>query len=346
MASCRARCAAVVALVWLVGIAGVLPGPWATVAKADLPNYQLVGTFALPAGTASYDLLPDGRAMAIVGESIWTQSAVNSSAFGVAGSVPAGTVASFGASFLRISPSGTRVAVGDNDFGPGAQVFVFDPGTLSTAAPVAGATYQVDNYDAHWSSDHTLYVSGGNFTDTLVTRLDASLGAHAPVITGIAGASGGITTDGTYLYTANGFAFGGPSAMGDVKAFALASLTPGTPVNFETQGTLVARVLSGNTLGFDHLGNLLVGGGPGGFAAVVDGDEVQNALVGGPMATTRLELSPTTQDSHFIRHNPATGELLVTTFGDSTVHRYAVVPAPGAWILLGSMALPGRRRRA
>lgn len=329
----------------MVALAGMVVMGLAASSRAAIPNYQLVGTFALPTGTASYDLMPDGRAMAIVGSSIWAQSSVNGSGFGLAGSVPGGAVSAFGASFLRINPSGTRVAIGDNDFGPGAGVFVFDPAGLSTLTPAVGSTYAIDNYDAHWASDGTLYVSGGNFTDTLVTRLDAQTGAFGAVVSGVAGASGGVTSDGTYLFTANGFAFGGGSATGDVKAFALASLTPGAPVNFEGQGTLVASVLSGNTLGFDGVGNLLVGGGPGGFAAVVDGTQVQAALAGGGAAGTLLGLSPTLEDTHFIRHNPATGELLVTTFGDSTVYRYAVIPGPASGLAVVAGVLARRRRR-
>ncbi|MCB9840218.1 MAG: hypothetical protein H6809_01030 [Phycisphaeraceae bacterium] len=315
------------------------------VAAAALPDYQLVGSFPLPTGVNAYDVLPDGRALAIVGASIYAQDALHSPSFSVIGSVPGGTVSSFGASFLRVNPSGTRVAIGDNEFGPGAEVFVFNPAALSTASPVPGSTYPIDNFDAHWAGDDTLYVTGGNFTETLVTRLDAGSGAFGTVVNSVGGASGGVTTDATYLYTANGFSFTGPSATGDIRAFPLAALAPGSPLNFETQGSPVASVLSGNTLGFDSLGNLLVGGGLDTFAAVVDGIEVLAAASGGPPATTLLELSPTgATDSHFVRLNPATGELLVTAFADSTVYRYAIVPAPGTLVLLGVLAI-GRRRR-
>ncbi|MEZ6233913.1 MAG: hypothetical protein R3B68_06965, partial [Phycisphaerales bacterium] len=327
--------------------AGALAGSLAGigVASAALPDYQLVGSFPLPVGVNSYDVLPDGRALAIVGTSVFAQDALHSASFSVIGSVPTGAVSSFGASFLRVNPSGTRAALGDNDFGPGAEVFVFDPAALSTASPVAGSTYAIDNFDAHWAGDDTLYVTGGNVTDTLLTRLDAATGAFGAVVNTIGGASGGITTDATYLYTANGFSFTGPSATGDIRAFPLASLTPGSPLNFETQGSPVASVLSGNSLGFDTLGNLLVGGGPDTFAAVVDGAEALAAASGGPAATTLLGLSPTgATDSHFVRLNPATGELLVTTFNDTTVYRYAIVPAPGTLVLVCVLA-NGRRRR-
>jgi hypothetical protein len=313
-------------------------------AAAQLPDYQPVGTFSLPANTASYDLLPDGRAVAIAGSSIYTQDAHNTSSFTLAGSLPTGLVAPFGASFLRVNPAGTRIAVGDNDFGPGAEVFVFDPADLSTAAPVPGLAYPIDNYDAHWHDNGTLFVSGGHATDTLITRLDAAAGTHAPVISGIAGASGGVTTSATHLFTANGFSFGGPSATGDIKAFPLAALTPGAPLNFEAAGTHIATILSGNTLGFDPFGHMLIGGGPGGYAGVLDGDELALALGGGPLAATHLKLSPTTSDTHYIRLNPATGELLVTTFGDATVHRYAVVPTPAAALVPAVLAGRGRRR--
>lgn len=324
-------------------IAGV--GAAAGTASAALPEYGLVGSFDLPAGTASYDVLPDGRAMAVVGSSIWTQDSVGGSGFSLAGSVPAGVISPFGASFLRVSPSGTRIAVGDNEFGAGAEVFVLEAAALGPGGPSTGVRYPIDNFDAHWSDDDTLWVSGGSLTDTLVTRLDAAGQSFGAVVGGIGGASGGVSTDGTHLYTANGFSFGGPSATGDIRAFALGSLTPGAAVNFETDGVLVASVLSGNTLGFDALGNLLVGGGPGGFAAVVDGDQVRAAALGAGVASSLLQLSPTTEDSHFIRHNPATGELLITTFGGPTVYRYAVVPSPVGLAILLPGVLARRRRR-
>lgn len=319
----------------LLAPAGAAPGA--------LPDYQLAGSFQLPSGASSFDVLPDGRLIAISGTSILTQNLVASSAFEVAGSVPAGVVSPFGASFLRVSPSGTRLAIGDNDFGPDAQVHLLDVSSLSPQAPAAIASYPIDNYDAHWSDDHTLWISGGSPIDTLVTRLDAQAQSFGPVVRGIGGASGGIATSATHLFTANGFSFTGPSATGDIKAFALSALIAGAPVDFESSGTLVATVLSGNTLGFDAGGHLLVGGGPGGYAAVVEQAEIAAALAGAPPATTLLQLSPTSSGTHFVRHNPATGELLITTFGDPTVYRYAIVPAPASALLL--LAATWRRRR-
>lgn len=333
---------------WWVGAAAV--GLAAASASGALPEYVPSGTFMLPAGAAAYDVMPDGRVMAIVGDVMYVQSSLNGSAFAPAGSVPSGLISSFGASFLRVSPDGSRIAIGDNRFGAGAEVLIVEAGTLSPVVPSPVSRIACDNYDAHWAGSATLYVSGAGLSGAGVFRVDVATLQASPVVAGIGGASGGVTTDGVHLYTANGFSIAGPSPTGAIKAFALSSLTPGAPVDFESDGRLVAQVLSGNTLGFDGLGNLLAGGGDWsapdpGFAAVVDGEEVLGALAGGPMATSMLRLSPTTEVSHFIRHNPGTGELLITTFGDPTVHRYVLIPAPWSAAVLGLWGVSGRRRR-
>ena len=338
--------------------------PFAPAASAGIPAYSLVGTFDLPTGASAFDVLPDGRVIAIIGDDIVRQSAISGSAYEPLGSLPAGTVSSFGASFLRLSPDGSTLAVGNNTFGDGNAVHTLALAALNTGAPTPTTSWSIPNTEAHWTDNDTLFVSGFG-AQAIVSEIDLAGATARTVIADIAGASGGITTDGTYLYTSNGFDFGpGGSDVGEVRAFRLsdiASLAAGDALSFETQGRAVADALSGASLGFDSLGNLLVGGGDFfgsgdvGYAAIVDADAVAAALGGGPIAPDSAELRLTPRlatDSYSLRFSPATGELLITFFDNTTfaagttVYRYQV-PAPGILIFSGVwFAFASKRRRA
>jgi hypothetical protein len=352
-----------VAFAWLsagvVAVAG-------SVAVAAVPPYSLVGSYELPANTSAYDVLPDGRAVAVAGSDIYVQDAANVSGFTRVGAVAPGLISSFGASFLRISPGGSTIAVGDNVFGPGASVLTFALADLDPAAATMPAVWASDNTDAHWLDGDTLLVSGSGSAGAVVREIDLGSATSRVVIGNIGGASGGITADGAYVYTANGFDFSpGGSSTGEVRAFSLAeiaALTPGAALDFEGAGVAVADALSGTSLGFDPLGNMLIGGGDAfgappdaGYAAVVDGVSIAAALLGGPIAPDSAELRLTPRlasDSYFTRFNIATGELLVTYYdngtfsGGLTVYRYAV-PTPGMVVFAGTwLAFAARRRRA
>lgn len=332
-------------------------------AQAGIPGYQLVGTYQLPTGAAAFDALPDGRLMVMVGDSIVVQSAPNASGYAPAGSVPSGLIGSFGAAFLSVSPNGQTIAIGDNQAGSGVQsVLLLESSSLSTSGPTAPVLVGAPNYHAHWADDSTLYVTGvADFVSPgVVTRVDVPTITSATawtVVTGINGASAGVVTDGTHLYTANGYTFpsGSGSQTGHVRAFSLLSLPAsgaGAPVNFETAGVLVADVLSGSPLGLDPLGNLLAGGGDfddgdNGYAAVVSAGAIASALSGGAPATGAdgQMLSPAGAQFYGAMFNRGTDELLVWSFGSPTVHRYAI-PTPGAaGALLGALTLATLRRR-
>ncbi len=339
----------------MVAGAAVAPGIVAA-AQAAVPAYSLVGSFSLPTGAQAFDVLADGRVIAIKGGDIFEQVARHSSAFSRLGGVdPAifeGPFGNFGAGFLRRSPDETTLAIGDN----GAQGLVhfvnfaaLDP-TPSSQTPTQNIP--VPNTEAHWASDGRLYVTGAA-AESIVTEILPGSMTSRVVVNNIGGASGGVTTDGTYLYTGNGFDFGpGGSQTGDVRAFALSSLDlRAAPVDFENGGVLVARSLSASSLGFDSLGNLLVGGGDfasgdQGYAAVIDGARIAAALGGGPEAAgADLELAPAGEQFYAIRLNDSTGELLVSSFGSDTVFRYAVPGPASASMCALVLGLAGARRR-
>ncbi len=323
---------------------------------AAVPPYTLVGTFSLPAGTQVFDVLADGRVIAIRGGDIFEQGVVHMSVFTRAGGVSPnifdGPFGNFGAGFLRRSPDGSTLAIGDN----GAQGLIH---FVSRAAldPAPGSqtptqSLSVPNYEAHWAADGRLFVTGAT-AESILSEVDHAAMTSRVIVTNIGGASAGVVTDGTHLYAGNGFDFvSGGSQTGDIRAFALSALgSRAVPADFESEGVLVARSLSANSLGFDAGGNLLVGGGDftsgdQGYAAVIDGARIAAALGLGPAAIgADLELAPAGEQFYATRWNGATGELLVSYFGSDSVFRYAI-PAPPAGLAIAAMlGIVGIRRR-
>jgi len=333
-------------------------------ASAAAPAYTLIGSFPAPQGSGPIDVLPDGRLLALRGNNLFVQSGPNTGSYSLLGSITPGLVSGFGASFLSVSPDGSTIAIGDGNFGPGSSVLTLPFASLNTAAPATPSVFVSDNFDAAWADNSTLFVAGAGFSTTGVQRIDLNSGTVAQVIDGLDGASGGIAINNGVLYTANGFDFspGSGSQTGEVRAFNLSALTgPTAPLNFETQGIPVADALSGGSLGFDGLGNLLVGGGDSfgtppdsGYFASIDSAAIQAALLGAGLAPDAAEFRGTPASSidlYSAQWNAATGEVLVTftdgaTFGPGgTVFRYAI-PAPGV-VCFGAtwLAFASRRRR-
>lgn len=316
------------------------------------PSYGLVSTFELPSGTDTFSIAPDGHILALSGHSILRQSGIGSGSFTTVGSIAPGSLNSFGASFISVSPNGQTIAIGDNNLGAEASVYLLSAASLSPDSVSETTRVFSPNFSAAWSGNSTLFVTGGEFgSPSVVNAIDALAGTASVVIENIDGGSSGIAVSGGLLFTGNGFAYGGGSNTGDVFAFDVNAFGGG-PVDFLTGGTHVANALSAGSLGFDGLGNLLVGGGnfsgENGFAAVIDALAVDAALAGGPIATSAngQQLSPTGDPSafHSIRFNPVTEELYVTLFGSSTVFVYAI-PTPGSVALLALAGLGASRRR-
>lgn len=311
------------------------------VAAAAPTSYQFVGSFASPGG--SFDVGPDGRVYTLVGRTILRQDAVHAATFSPIAELPAGSVASFGASFVRFSGDGSRLAVGDGEFSAAASVRILNSSGFA-AAPVGSTPASVlgtivsPNFDAAWDGDR-LYVTGARSTDfvPIVNRIDTAGAAVAEtVITGIGLGSGGVALRGGQLYTGSGFL-----PTGETRRFDLASLSPATPAAF-AGGALIGSFLSASPLDFDGFGQLLVGGGDSfggtseiGYAAVVDLSDPANFL----------RLSPAgTQTTYSPMYNPATGEVLVYDNNTRIFHRYAI-PAPSAAAILCLAGLVRARRR-
>jgi len=314
-----------------------------SVAIAAIPNYTLVGSYALPGGT--WDVGNDGRLWSIVGTSILRQDAINSSSYSPIGSVAIANLPSFGAAFIAVNAATGQIAIGDNNSGPGSRVHFVSAADLNTSNPTATQSVEVGNYNAAWDGNH-LYVTGANNATfaAQVARIDFTNSTGAPIATTVidnAGDfSGGIAIRGSTLYTGVGFSFGGLPSTGDIRSFNTATFT-GAPIAYSS-GALITELLSAASLGFDSQGNLLVGGGrfggtdgvDTGFAAVVDLANVINPLKLAPAGFGGF---------HGIAWNDATGELLVSRSG--IAYRYAIPAPSAAAMLLGGFAVAARRRR-
>lgn len=345
----RISCGSRVYLSAVVGVFGVLRG-----AEGAVPAYTPAGSFQLPTGAATFDVLADGRVVAMLGGEIHFQSSVNSGVFSKGGSVASSLVNPFGASFVKVSPGGTRLAIGDGNFGPSASVLFVDIAGLNPGADSAAAGVMVPNYDAAWGDDSTLLVSGAVFgSGSYVNRVDGVTLTSATVLTGVGDGSGGVGVRGGRVFVGAGFDLdpGIGTETGDIRAFDLGELLgAGSALDFSSSGVRAARALSGAFLSFDGAGTLFVGGGDfageSGFAAALDPDAVAAALAGGPAATsaTGLMIAPAGKQFYSTVFNGATGEVLVRAFGDDTVYRYAV-PAPSVGMMVLFSGLFAHRRR-
>lgn len=315
----------------------------ASSAWGAIPPYTLAGSMPA-AGLSAFDVLPDGRIIATSGLDVLVESAPGSGVMAPAGRLPAGAVSAFGASFIRVSPSGSRIAIGDNNF-PGPQfVHVIETSSLAAGVDSPLVSVPAPNFDAAWNGDASLFVTGSvNFsTPAQVTRIDlgATPGATV-VISGVGDGSGGVAIRGSTLYTGVGFDSAGVTT-GIIRSFDLGTLASASSAAAFGSGAFVADVLSASPLDFDVAGNLLVGGGDffgavpdAGYVAVID-------LVTGD----RLELSPAGFAFYGVRYNAVRSEILVSDlFGASpAIYRY-VVPAPSAAAVLVSLGLVAWRRR-
>jgi len=314
-------------------------------AAADSPfqnygeRFQTVNAPALGAGSFFVvgDALTDGRLIAVTGLDVFLETAPGSSQFQVAAMIAGDVVSgSMDPSFVRISPGGSRVAIGA---GFGKPVMVLDASLLDPASPpvldeLNAKVFAVGHDGAAWFDEDDLAISSGAFgAPAQVNLLDVTSDPTNPVspvvVENIDGGSAGVAFDDAgRLYTANGFDnspdTAGTSETGWIKAFEPAAWMNG-PIDFETGGTLVADVLSGLGLDFDSEGNLLVGGGdafgPGasGFLAVARAAAVDLALSSADHVQESdtddvLRLDPLGDGSGFFSPivNAATGELIVS----------------------------------
>jgi hypothetical protein len=342
--------------------------------RADtFSSYQAAGSFTLPGSTVALDSLPDGRILTVVGSSVFRETASGSRVFTNLGALPNADIPSFGAAFVRASPDGTKIAVGNNG---GASFANYKVGVF-TIAGLAGTWFSANHLDAAWIDNRFLAVTAGNFgSPAFVTALDTTSPnpaspSNVTIVTNIGGASGGIAFDaGGNLYSANGFTSSGPSQTGAVYAILSASwhaaLSGGTPPNFESQGIPIVDLLSGDPLGFDAAGDLVVGGGNSfsppiddNYFAIVRASAVQQALAGGGLISTsdttkvmKLDPDPGADSVYAVDVNRARTDIYAVSSGSATAYVYhgtatapevPAVPPAGVALLSAALAAVGGR---
>ncbi len=295
-------------------------------------NYQEIASFTLPAGSTLLDVTPDGRVLAVGPSALWLEEVSGSRRFVALSAPDFGTPA-----FVRVSPSGTRLAVGNYDRSL-IYVMPFLPSGSIGLVTVAGTSF-----DAEWIDDRRLLVTnqGGDGVGppSVVSLVDVVRRSSLNLIGNIDGASAGVTINaaGT-IFTGDGFG-SDPTETGQIKAFRRAlweaAVSSGTPINFETAGIEVANLLSCCPLGFDGEGNLYVGGGNSGdgdqgYAAVASRIGIRMALNGGPVIRPdtpyllqKLDPDPAKLDNYwFVNANPVRREIYLMDFGQTTVRVY------------------------
>ncbi len=319
------RGSALVAVAALVLSAGAAPG--------GIPEYVGVGTFTVPSASFVYDALPDGRLVGVSATGqILRQDSPAGSAFTPIGQLPAGVVPSFGAGFARLSPSGSRLAIGDN--GVGGVMTIIPLGSVSLSPPTVTSSVTVFNYQADWIDEDTLYVSGSpSFGQpTKLYRASVSTGSSTEVVNQIGDGSGGVAIGSGIVYTAIGFDLAG-ARDGEIRGFDLAALnSAAAPVPF-TSGQTVGRLNTAATLDFDGFGNLIVAGF-GGVGLIDPASGLTRSLPG---------LDPA--GFYSASFSPQASEILVQQFGSATVLRFAIPSPASAGLLVALGVFSARRRR-
>lgn len=322
------------------------------------PPFEYRGEHRGPGG--AFDVLPDGRLIGMAGDEVLVETALGSGTFDVAGFFDSGLIGEFGASFLSLSPDGTRFIVGDGRFG-GARVYEVALSDLNGGS-VLHRSFVHENYSAAWYDNDRLAISAADPNTFLgeVRILDLGTGLSTRILT-LDGASGGVSFDRDgRLFTGNGFdILPGGSQTGDIRAFDaadIAEILSGQRGHFEfaDSGRFIGRVLSAAGLGFDAAGHLFIGGGDFNigefnYFALADASALARALSGGvplqPLDLFRDDPEPDPFSFYSARFNTITGEWLVASGSSLTLYRFAEVPAPGTIVLAAAGLLAAGRRR-
>lgn len=301
---------------------------------SDIGGYGLRGVAPLPSAGAfqdMFDVHPDGRVIVVAANDVYIETSPGSRHFELRGALPGeGGPVSYPA-FVRVSPDGTRFAVG-NSFDA---VGVFDVQTL------AGTWFFVGHYDAEWFDAVHLAIRDAGDMTLLDTTSDPKAPVNPRFMTG-GPFSAGVAFDATgNLYTGTGLKLNGPSETGWVKGFAYArwreAVEGGSLIDYEAEGVQVCDVLSAASLGFDASGNLHTGGGD--FATgdvdalgIVAAEAIEAAWRGegpadndDPDEVRRVDPDGTNDSNWYdATHNAALGELLVRDAWTSLAYVYTV----------------------
>jgi hypothetical protein len=311
------------------------------------PPMQYLGNQNGPGG--AFDVLSDGRLIGMSGNAVLIETAPQSSQFSEAGFFDPGLISEFGASFLTVSPDGTRFVVGDGNFG-GAHVFEVAINDLNGGS-ISHRSFVHENFAAAWYDHNRLAITAADPNTFLgeVSVLDLSNGQSTRVLE-LDGASGGLAFDHQgNLFTGNGFdVLPGGSETGDIRAFLAADIAEVLNgqrgvLEFASAGQFIGQLLSASGMAFDANGNLFIGGGDFNrgefdYFAIADELAVQRAIdgLGSLDGSDLFTADPDGEPFSFYgaMFNDITGEWLVASGSSVTLYRYAEIPAPGTCLVL------------
>jgi len=224
-----------------------------------------------------FDTLPDGRLVIANDLSIYLETAYQSGVFNVAATIPISSEASF----LKVSPDGTKIAfgIGYTDSPP---LTVFDVSLLDTDnppqlftdngggnyTPISGVSlFNVNYYDAIWWNDQYLLINTeeGGWDNSIIGALNVSTGNGLSIITGFPGASGGVCLDNyNNLITGIGKSSSEDVYTGNIYAYPASTIQAiidgGSSISY-SDGTFLCKSLSAGHMIVDQNNCLFVGGG-------------------------------------------------------------------------------------
>lgn len=257
----------------------VLPVSRANAQNVTLPPPDS-GSFA-----TTFDFIPDGRLVTFSGFNVRLQTQPDSSEFKQLGTLPEEFLGGSEPAFVISSPNGLFFLLGTGAGGSKSPNPPFN-GSIFVLTRTGGQPTLVANIPFHYAGtfrrlDEVLINRGeGNFSKATVVNLSLRTKKVQPVINNIPGAAAGVAADRFgNVYTGIGFDRNGPRT-GEIRRFLRQdvnrALRTGVPLEFDSDGKFVAKVLSAGSLVFDLEGDLWVGGGDvlgggqQGFIAEVD----------------------------------------------------------------------------
>jgi len=247
-----------------------------------------------------------GRLLAVNGNKVYLQKNYGSSQWVEVANTGSVTM---DPSFVRISKSGTEIAIG---LGYNQKLLFFNASLLNPSSPNLTTHANVlqvtaDYYDGAWRDDNTFFINGGakigsTYTSgvigyTLTTGAGAPTVSSGPyqVINSLTGASAGLSFDSAHNFvTGIGYLPSPVNRTGEIRIWSASTINAiisgGSSVAYATGLILANNILSADSLGFDADDNLHVGGGDAfgvggasenGYMALVRQSACASALGGG-----------------------------------------------------------------
>lgn len=218
----------------------------------------------------AFDFIPDGRIVIFTGTEVRIQTKKGSSSFDLVGNLPPEFRGGSDPAFVLSGGGGSFFVLGT---GAGGSKFPNQPfnGSIFVLPRTGGQAQSVALIPFHAAANFRqpleLFINRGepNFSRSAVERLDLITKKVLTVIDNIPGASSGVGIDRHgNIYTGIGLDPNG-TRTGEIRRFSQTDINRAIqtriPLDFDSDGVFVAKVLSAGNLLFDHEGDLWVGGG-------------------------------------------------------------------------------------